>query len=98
VSKTPVSKTAAGRDVAADAGGTAIVAFVCGLVGLLFANLVLGPAAIGLGIAALRRGTSRRGRAALAIALGVADLVVFALLAAHSATGHGGVTWNFSTF
>jgi hypothetical protein len=87
-----------GAGAGADSGSMAVVAFVCGLVGLLFGNIVLGPAAIGLGITALRRGTTRRGRAALAIALGVADLAIFVLLAVHSAAGHGGVTWNFSTF
>ena len=81
-----------------DSGGMAVVSFVSGLVGLLFANVVLGPMAVILGITALRRGTTRRGRAVLGITLGVADLVVFAVLAVHSAAGHGGPTWNFSTF
>ena len=81
-----------------DSGGMAVVSFVSGLVGLLFANVVLGPMAIVLGVMALRRGTNRRGRAALGLALGIADLVVFAVLAVHSASGHGGPTWNFSTF
>jgi hypothetical protein len=81
-----------------DSGSTAVVSFVSGLVGLLFANVVLGPLAIVLGITALRRRTNRRGRALLGLALGVADLVVFAVLAVHSASGHGGPTWDFSTF
>jgi hypothetical protein len=78
----------------ADTDGKAVVGFVSGLVGLLFGNIILGPIAIVLGAMALRGGTGRRGRAALAIGLGVADLVLFAALAAHSAAGHGGVLWH----
>ena len=88
---TPVSANAT------DTGGAAVVSFISGLVGLLFANIVLGPLAIVLGVTALRRGTTRRGRAVLGLVLGVADLAVFAVLAVHSASGHGGPTWNFST-
>jgi hypothetical protein len=96
---TPAAETTvAETTVSGDAGGTAVVSFISGLVGLLFANVVLGPLAIFLAVAALRRGTTRRGRAVLGLVLGVADLVVFAVLAVHSASGHGGPTWNFSTF
>jgi len=94
-----VAELASGTNTSrTDSGGMAVVSFVSGLVGLLFANVVLGPLAIALGITALRRRTSRRGRALLGLALGVADLVVFAVLAVHSASGHGGPTWDFSTF
>lgn len=81
---------------ARDNGGKSVVAFVCGLVGLLVGNLVLGPVAIGLGAAALRGENPRRGRAVLAIALGVADLALFAFLTLHSAAGHG-VLWKFGS-
>jgi hypothetical protein len=73
----------------------AAVSFVSGLIGLLVANLLLGPLAIVLGLVALRRDRSRRGRAVLGIVLGVADLAVFALLAAHSGAHHGSLSWNF---
>ena len=73
----------------------AAVSFVSGLIGLLVANLLLGPLAIVLGLVALRRDRSRRGRAALGIVLGVADLAVFVLLAAHSGAHHGSLSWNF---
>lgn len=73
----------------------AAVAFVAGLVGLLVANLLLGPLAVITGCVALRRDTARRGRAALAIALGVLDVVVFLLLAAHSGGHNGQLSWNF---
>jgi hypothetical protein len=72
----------------------AAVSFVSGLVGLLVANLLLGPLAVVVGLVALRKDPSRRSRAALGILLGLADLAVFFLLAAHS--GHGGsLSWNF---
>lgn len=73
----------------------AAVAFVSGLVGLLVANLVLGPLAVIAGILALRRDSDRRGRAALGIALGFLDIVVLGLLAARSGAQHGGLSWNF---
>ncbi|MEW2633759.1 hypothetical protein AB0903_19390 [Streptomyces sp. NPDC048389] len=74
-----------------DADGMAVAAFVLGLVGLLVMNIVLGPAAVVLGALALRRGTARRGRAVLGLALGVADLVVLAVLV----TVNGAVVWSF---
>lgn len=71
------------------------VAFVSGLIGLLVANVVLGPLALVLGVAALRRDRDRRGRAVLALVLGLADLAVFAFLAARSGSGHGSLSWHF---
>lgn len=73
----------------------AAVAFVSGLVGLLVANLLLGPLALITGLVALRRDSGRRGRAALGIVLGLADIGVFLLLAAHSGAHHGMLSWNF---
>ncbi|MGW0777374.1 hypothetical protein ACWD01_27815 [Streptomyces sp. NPDC002835] len=74
-----------------DADGMAVAAFVLGLVGLLVMNIVLGPAAVVLAALALRRGTTRRGRALFGLALGVADLVVLAVLV----TVNGAVVWSF---
>ncbi|GGT30622.1 hypothetical protein GCM10010271_38370 [Streptomyces kurssanovii] len=74
-----------------DADGMAVAAFVLGLVGLLVMNIVLGPTAVVLAALALRRGTARRGRALLGLALGVADLVVLAALV----TLNGTVVWGF---
>ncbi|MEE1757068.1 DUF4190 domain-containing protein [Streptomyces sp. SP18CS02] len=68
----------------------AVASFVLGLVGLLVMNIVLGPVAIGLAAIALRRGTARRGRALLGLGLGVADLVVLAVLVS---VDH---TWSWS--
>jgi hypothetical protein len=73
----------------------AAVSFVSGLVGLLVANLVLGPIAIVLGAIGLRRDKDRRVRAVLGILLGVADIAVFLYLAGHSGAHHGSLNWNF---
>jgi hypothetical protein len=65
--------------------GRATAAVTCGAVGLFMFNIVLGPIAIALGASALRRDeTGRLGRLAalLGIVLGVADLVVLAVLVA----------------
>ncbi|MFB6989151.1 DUF4190 domain-containing protein [Streptomyces sp. NPDC056304] len=77
---------------ARDADGLAVASFVLGLVGLLVMNILLGPAAVVMAVIALARSTSRRGRAFLGLALGIADLVVLALLV----TSNGTVSWNFA--
>ncbi|MHC3392234.1 DUF4190 domain-containing protein [Streptomyces lavendulocolor] len=80
------------RDRIRDADGMAVAAFVLGLVGLLVMNILLGPIAIGLAVLALRRGTTRRGRALLGLGLGVADLAVLAALV----TADGTVSWSIA--
>lgn len=60
----------------------AAASFILGLVGLLVFNVVLGPTAVVLGLVALHRGTLHRHRAYLGILLGVADLVVLAVVTA----------------
>ncbi|MEV6393218.1 hypothetical protein AB0M39_00250 [Streptomyces sp. NPDC051907] len=74
-----------------DADGMAVAAFVLGLVGLLVMNIVLGPIAVVLAALALWRGTARRFRAWLGLALGLADLAVLAVLV----TVNGNVVWGF---
>ncbi|MGW0856157.1 DUF4190 domain-containing protein [Streptomyces sp. NPDC002690] len=73
-----------------DADGLAVASFVLGLLGLLVFNLLLGPAAVVMALIALARSTERRGRAFLGLALGVADLVVLAVVV----TAHGVVAWG----
>ncbi|MEV5852655.1 MULTISPECIES: hypothetical protein [unclassified Streptomyces] len=82
---------AVSRAVGREADGLAVASFVLGLVGLLVLNVLLGPTAIVMALLALARRTRRRGRALLGLALGVADLVVLAVLV----TGNGAVAWNF---
>ncbi|MFI9363525.1 DUF4190 domain-containing protein [Kitasatospora sp. NPDC053057] len=76
----------ANRQRTAEADNLAIASFLLGLPGLLLFNIVLGPIAITLATLALVRGTSRRGRAFLGLALGIASL---AILAVTTATSHG---------
>ncbi|WEH39544.1 DUF4190 domain-containing protein [Streptomyces sp. AM 2-1-1] len=85
----PDERTAA-RVRTRDADSLAVASFVLGLVGLLAFNLVLGPTAVVMALLALARSTSRRGRAFLGLALGVADLAVLALVV----TAHGVVAWG----
>ncbi|WP_443056936.1 DUF4190 domain-containing protein [Streptomyces sp. NBC_00669] len=75
-----------------DADGMAVASFLLGLPGLLVMNVVLGPAAVVLALVAFARGTRRRGRAALGLALGVADLAV---MVAVTIANHG-VIWSFT--
>ncbi|MFF7730602.1 DUF4190 domain-containing protein [Streptomyces sp. NPDC008001] len=71
----------------------AVASFVLGLVGLLVFNVVLGPLALVLATLALWRGTTRRGRAFLGLALGAADLIVLVSLATSDHT----VSWSFGS-
>ncbi|MFE0824435.1 DUF4190 domain-containing protein [Streptomyces sp. NPDC058847] len=70
-----------------DLDAMAVASFIMGLVGLLVFNIVLGPCALILGAVALARGTSRRYRAWLGIALGAADLIILAALVAVAPYG-----------
>ncbi|PCG85902.1 hypothetical protein CIB93_11385 [Streptomyces sp. WZ.A104] len=83
-------KAGASLAVGREADGLAVASFVLGLVGLLVFNLLLGPTAIVMAFLALARRTRRRGRAFLGLALGVADLVVLAVLI----TANGTAAWS----
>ena len=72
--------------------GLAIAGLVCGIVGLLFFNIILGPLAIifgGVGLSRAKRGAPHKGMSIAAIILGIVDLVVFAAVLA-AASKHGG--------
>jgi hypothetical protein len=73
-----------------DADGMAVASFILGLLGLLVLNVFLGPIAIVLAAVALWRGTTRRGRAYLGLALGVADLAVLVIAMQLSST----ISWS----
>ncbi|MFF8371386.1 hypothetical protein ACF05W_21425 [Streptomyces lydicus] len=77
----------------AHADGMAVASFILGLLGTLVLNLVLGPCALILGGLALARGTTRRGRALLGLALGATDLLLLALLV----TTDGTVSWHIGS-
>ncbi|MGX1272495.1 DUF4190 domain-containing protein [Streptomyces phaeoluteigriseus] len=82
---------ASSRTGVRDTDGMAVASFVLGLVGLLVLNIFLGPIAIVLATVALWRGTERRGRAALGLALGIADLVVLVAFMQADST----MSWSF---
>jgi hypothetical protein len=88
--RTNTTSAAGSRTDTRNADGMAVASFVLGLPGLLVANVFLGPTAIVLAANALRRGTTRRGRAWFGMALGLTDLVVLAILIAADKT----VSWS----
>ena len=72
--------------------GLAIAGFVCGIVGLLVVQYILGPLAIIFGSIGIRRGNrgaAYRGLAIAGLVLGVLDLAVLALLIAVYVSRHG---------
>ncbi|MEU1128225.1 DUF4190 domain-containing protein [Streptomyces sp. NPDC005899] len=74
--------------------GLAVASLVCGIVGLFFFNVVLGPVAIVLGAVALRQ-VAAKGGAGLAKAgliLGIVDVVLFIVLMLVAASS-GGFSW-----
>ncbi|MGW0557900.1 DUF4190 domain-containing protein [Streptomyces sp. NPDC002926] len=86
----PATQSETRPEARRDADGMAVAAFVLGLVGLLVMNILLGPIAVVLAVIALWRGTTRRFRALLGLALGVADLAVLAVLVSVNGT----VVWG----
>ncbi|WP_329040777.1 DUF4190 domain-containing protein [Streptomyces sp. NBC_00178] len=85
----PAART---RKPSREADGLAVASFVLGLLGLLVMNILLGPVAIVMALVALARSTTRRGRALLGLGLGVADLIVLAVLV----TANGTVSWSLA--
>jgi hypothetical protein len=76
--------------------GLAIAGLVCGLVGLLLFNYILGPLAIifgGIGWSRANRGARHRGMAIAAVILGVVDLIVWGVLLAVLAH-HGAFSFH----
>jgi hypothetical protein len=84
VTTTPLARP---QERAGDPDAMAVASFIVGLVGLLVFNIFLGPCALILGAVALARGTSRRYRAILGLALGTADLIILAVVVALSPYG-----------
>jgi len=65
--------------------GLAIAGFVCGLVGLLILNIILGPLALifgGIGLSRANKGAPHRGLAIGAFVLGAIDVILFFILLA----------------
>ncbi|MFJ8824700.1 DUF4190 domain-containing protein [Streptomyces sp. NPDC102467] len=73
--------------------GLAIAGLVCGIVGLFFLSVVLGPLAIIFGALALRQkaATGGGGMAKAGLILGVIDLILFIVMIVVAA--NGGFSW-----
>jgi Domain of unknown function (DUF4190) len=71
--------------------GMAVAALVCGIVGLLIANIILGPLAIifgGIALSRANKGAPRKTMAIWGLALGILDVVIFVVLViAYSGNG-----------
>jgi hypothetical protein len=72
--------------------GLAVAGLVCGIVGLLFFSVVLGPLAIifgGVGWSKANHGAKHRGMAIAAVVFGVLDLVVWGIFLAVAVKNGG---------
>jgi hypothetical protein len=74
--------------------GLAIASLVCGILGLFFMNIILGPVAIVLGFVARRQAGAKNGAgmAKAGIVLGIVDVVLWLVLLAVAANS-GGFSW-----
>lgn len=78
--------------------GLAIAGLVCGLVGLLFFSVVLGPLAVifgGVGLSKANKGAGHRGMSIAAIVLGIVDIALFVVLVVVAANNGGYASFNF---
>ncbi|WP_285568149.1 DUF4190 domain-containing protein [Streptomyces sp. RTGN2] len=73
--------------------GFAVASLICGIVGLLFFGIILGPVAIVLGVVALRQQAAKggTGMAKAGLVLGVIDLLIVVVLII--AASNGGFSW-----
>ncbi|MFB8245282.1 DUF4190 domain-containing protein [Streptomyces sp. NPDC001046] len=72
--------------------GLAIASLCCGIIGLFFLNIILGPLAIVFGAIARRSAGNGAGMAKAGIILGVVDVVLWLILLAVAAN-NGGFSW-----
>jgi hypothetical protein len=77
--------------------GLAIAGLVCGLVGLLFFSVILGPLAIifgGVGVSRANRGAPHKGMAIAGVVLGIVDVILFVVLVVAAANNGGSFSFN----
>ncbi|MET9452328.1 DUF4190 domain-containing protein [Streptomyces cinerochromogenes] len=72
--------------------GLAIAGLVCGIVGIFFLPIVLGPLAIVFGAMALRQNGSVMAK--WGIGLGVVDIVLMVVMLVIAANNGGSLTWH----
>jgi uncharacterized protein DUF4190 len=80
-----------------NSNGLAIAGLVCGLVGLLFLPIVLGPLALifgGVGLSKANRGAGHKGMAIAAVVLGIIDLIIMGVLMVVAAKNGGSLYFN----
>ena len=80
------------RTTTSQGNGLAIAGFVCGIVGLIFFSVILGPLAIifgGIGWSKANKGARHRGLAIASVVFGVIDLVLWGVLIAVAAHNGG---------
>ena len=78
--------------------GLAIAGLVCGLVGLLFLPIILGPLALIFGAVAYskaKQGAGHKGMSIAAIVLGIVDIALWVILLVAVADG-GSFSFNIS--
>nr|WSW68580.1 DUF4190 domain-containing protein [Streptomyces sp. NBC_00995] len=73
--------------------GFAVASLICGIIGLLFFGIVLGPVAIVLGVVGLRQLSAKggTGMAKAGLVLGVIDLLIVVVMVIAAASG--GFSW-----
>ncbi|GAA3102417.1 DUF4190 domain-containing protein [Streptomyces echinatus] len=72
--------------------GLAIAGLVCGIVGLFFLPIILGPLAVVFGAVALRQTGSLMAK--WDIGLGIVDIVLMVVMFVVAANNGGSLTWH----
>jgi hypothetical protein len=91
------SQTGKGPSTAQSNNGLAIAGLVCGLVGLLFFNVILGPLAIifgGIGWSKANHGARHKGMAIASVVLGIVDLIVWVVFVVALAKNGGSFSFH----
>jgi hypothetical protein len=81
----------------AGSNGLTIAGLVCGIIGLVIFNFMLGPLAIifgGVGLRKASQGAGHRGMAWAGLVLGIIDVLLFVVLIVVAANGHGHFYWH----
>jgi hypothetical protein len=86
-----------GSAVSSRSNGLAIAGMVCGIVGLVLFNVILGPLAIifgGVGLARANRGAAHHHMAVAGVVLGILDVAIFVVLLVAASHNGGSVYFH----
>lgn len=86
------SYSGSGAQRASRTSGLAIAGLVCGIVGLFFLPIVLGPLAIIFGAVALRQTGATMAK--WAVGLGIVDILLMIVMFVVAANNGGSVFWH----